>query len=620
MKRKPDLQFEEFAFDSLSSETGEYIELPISRKIFLFLAALSALLIFIVLGRIGFLAVGKGDFYKQRSLANVNREVPLPAHRGLILDRYGEVIAKNAETFSVFLNISEIRKRNLDLRELVYKISAALKYPAEEIFRILAEENFEEKTSVAVARNVSNEAAIAVKGLGLEGAVSVENDFRREYVFGEAFSHVIGYTGLAETGSAVVGKTGLELAYDSELRGKDGVYIYYRDALGNVLDKGVLREPAAGRILETTLDAQLQNYFFNRLKQGVQSLGVVSAAGIAIDPNTSEILAMVSIPSFDNNIFVTPGNSEKRVQVINDKSRPLFNRALSGAYNPGSTIKPLVALAALKERLVSADTQILSIGYIEIPNPFDPSRPSRFLDWRPQGLVDVRSALARSSNVYFYAVGGGYENIPGLGIERLKKYWQMFQLGKPTGVDIGPEAVGLLPDPEEKEARTGDIWRIGDTYNVSIGQGDLLVSPLQLINFISSIGNGGKIYQPKIGRRISTEDGTFLSSPKPVLVEDYSDLAYEILQVQAGMEDAVAKDYGTARLLKDLPISVAAKTGTAQTNNNTKENAFFVGYAPAKDPKIAILVLIEDAKQGSLNAVPIAKDIIEWYYYNRISE
>ena len=232
--------------------------------------------------------------------------------------------------------------------------------------------------------------------------------------------------------------------------------------------------------------------------------------------------------------------------------------------------------------------------------------------------MDLAGALARSSNVYFYEIGGGYKyygvNQTGLGIERLKNYWQQFLLGQKTGIDLLYENSGFLPDPEEKERRTGQIWRLGDTYNVSIGQGDLLLTPIQLITFIASIANGGKIYQPFLAKNTN-----------PEILKDYSDWDSEISLVQEGLHDAVAKSYGTAFSMSALPISVAGKTGSAQYANNVKTNAFFVGYAPDpntagtfEESKIAILVLVENAKEGSLNAIPIANDVLRWYYENRL--
>ena len=291
---------------------------------------------------------------------------------------------------------------------------------------------------------------------------------------------------------------------------------------------------------------------------------------------------------------------------------------MSGVYTPGSTVKPMVALAALNEHVIDPKKQIFSAGYIEIPNPYFPDKPSRFLDWKAHGWVDLRSAIARSSNVYFYEVGGGFENIKGLGVDKLKEYWQKFGFGEKTGIDLDSESVGFLPDPEEKEIRTKDIWRLGDTYNVSIGQGDFQVTPIQLINYISAFANDGKYFKPFVLKKVTGEDGAVLEERQPENVRDFSDLSSYLKEVQEGMKDAVRQPYGTAHLLAELSVSVAGKTGSSQVENNTRTNAFFVAYAPADNPQIAILVLIENAKEGSLNAVPIGKDVIDWYYWNRL--
>ncbi len=373
----------------------------------------------------------------------------------------------------------------------------------------------------------------------------------------------------------------------------------YRNALGEIKSTERTSEPIAGEKLKTTIDAEFQEYFHNRMTQGLLSLGRTSGVGIAINPKNGEVLALTSYPSFDAN-DISP--------YLSNPNQPLFNRAVSGLYSPGSTIKPVHAAAALSEGTVSPDDQVYSAGYIEIPNPYNPDQPSRFVDWRAHGWVNVRSAIARSSNVYFYAIGGGFENTRGLGIAKLRQYWEKFGLNKLTGIDLPGEAKGILPDPEEKEERTGSIWRIGDTYNVSIGQGDLRITPMELITSMSAIANHGKAFVPHIAK-----------TDEPELFLDLEALEPALSIVRDGMNDAVSKSYGTAYLLADLPRSTAAKTGSAQTANNAKTNALFVGYGPSEDPEIAILILVEDAKEGSLNAVPIAKDVLGWYYENRLN-
>ncbi len=436
----------------------------------------------------------------------------------------------------------------------------------------------------------------------------------------KVFSHLAGYIGfvgeddLTKRDNLVidseVGRSGLEAYYDNVLRGTDGKKLIFRDASGKTEGSHIEQEPEGGYNLSTFIDGDLQRYFYKRLQDTLTELGRESGVGIAIDPSNGEVLALVNIPSFD---------AEHPATSLNTSGKPFFNRAISGLYNPGSAIKPLVGVAALVEKIVTPQTSIFSSGKIELPNPYNPERPSIFLDWKAHGWVDLRSAIARSSNVYFYEVGGGFESQKGLGISNLYKWWQTFGLDKVTGIDLVGEESGFLPTPEWKEKRTGEPWRVGDTYNVTIGQGDLSITPIELLNYIAAIANNGIIYQPRVVQTVKNHDGDVVESTSPVRNAYLFDgMRDELREVQLGMRDAVEKSYGTAHLLDSLPIDVAAKTGSAQVANNTKTNAFFVGYGPFENPRIAVLVLIEDAREGSLNAVPVARDVFMWYYEHRL--
>jgi len=553
--------------------------------------------------RVYYIGASQSSFYKERALANVNQEIAEPAPRGIIYDRFGEPIAQNQPVFSVSLKISEFVKNKKEITDF---LRSSIGIAEEDLNNSIAKMDIEKSDAVVVARDLSPEDIIKLKTKTLAG-IQIQDDFRRYYPRKDALSHVVGYADVEGKG-----RTGLELYYENKLEGVPGLELKIKNAKGEVLEDYESRPPKNGGDLKTTIDAAFGEYFYNRLGEGLKELGRVSGAGLAIDPRNGEILAVVSLPSYDDNLFAKSGTSEdrqKKSALLNASAKPLFNRVISGVYNPGSTIKPLVAVAALTEGIVTPETSILSIGYIELPNPYFPDKPSRFVDWKPQGWVNIYSALARSSNVYFYEVGGGFENITGLGIDRLHSWWTKLGLGEKTGVDFPGENTGFLPDPEEKEKRTGSIWRIGDTYNVSIGQGDLMVTPLQLLNYISAIANGGKLYQPH-----------FTKDRGPAVLKDLTYLYPQIKEVQLGMEGAVSKSYGTASLLADLSFKVAAKTGSAQVENNTKTNAFFVGYAPEDNPQIAVLVLVENAKEGSVNAIPIAKDVLKWYYENRINK
>jgi penicillin-binding protein 2 len=593
---RSDLQVEEI-FHTEERIHKRHLELPLSGRVFVLIGTVVVFLNLLVVGRIGYLAFARGELYHRRATSNIHSEIVIPAPRGVVTDRFGTVLVRNKNAFSVWLDLPKLLKNPGQLEETLEVIAPLVNVPVEAIIKQVFETSIEREPVIRIARDISINSAIELKDRKMSG-VQIVDDYTRDYIDGAVFAHIIGYGDQA----------GLEGQYNELLRGKNGRRVVYRDARGETLSEKQLASPESGQVLKTTIDADLQKYFYSRLGQGLRDLGRTSGVGIALNPQNGEVLALVSLPSFDNNHLA---------DYLNKPNQPFFNRAISGEYNPGSAIKPLHALAALREKIVTPTTRYFSSGRLEVPNPYNPDQPSVFLDWAAHGWVDVFSALARSSNVYFYHIGGGY-NTPelktkGLGIERLNDYWRLFRLGAPTHVDLPFEATGFLPNPDEKELRTNIPWRLGDTYNVAIGQGDLLLTPLQLINFIASIGNNGKLFTP----RLVLED----TASQPIF--DYSDWTAELQAVKQGLADTVTKPYGTARLIGESGLSAAGKTGSAQVANNTRTNAFFVGYAPAglsgPDPEIAVLVLVENALEGSLNAVPIARDVLEWYYENRIN-
>ena len=602
------IDLDEVISDSLSGSEFNLVERPISRSVFYWLIVASILIFFIVFLRVGFMSGVKGSAYKLRSQDNIHQTIPLIAPRGVIVDRNGEPLVRNEPIFSVFLHVDQMVK-NDEEEKVLEATQDILGVEQEKIFQLIQGTNLEGVSDIIIATEITREQVIAIEALGLK-SLNVEQSFKREYI-NPAFSHLVGYTGLVSKEDLVhndnlvlndsIGRSGLETQYDELLRGENGRVTIFSDSSGEIGEIARTREPISGEELKTTIDAELQEYFYTRMLSGLISLGRTSGAGLIIDPRNGEVLSLLSFPSYDGNNVA---------QYLESSNRPLFNRAISGVYSPGSTIKPIHASAALNEGIVQPQDQFYSAGYIEIPNPYNPDAPSRFVDWKAHGWVDVYSAIARSSNVYFYIVGGGFQDQEGLGIDRLNKYWEKFGLNKPTGIDMPGESVGFLPTPQEKEDRTGDIWRIGDTYNVSIGQGDLGISPTRLLSSIAAIANGGIAYTPHL-----------LLDQKPKVMLDITDMSKALGDVRQGMRDGVLKDYGTSYLLIDIPMSIGGKTGSAQVSGNTKTNALFVGYA-AKDqnsiPEIAILVLIEDAREGSLNTVPIARDVLRWYYENRI--
>lgn len=599
LRRKEGFDLEEAMLDQ-SGRNFEILELPLRDSVFkLFRAAVVALGI-VIGGRVCFLGIVNGDFYDVRALTNTNKEVVIPAPRGIIIDRYGTPLVQNTSAFDLYIRVSEFLKSPESILSVLQKVLGMDEFAVKDA---IAKSDLERSDMVLVAHDIGTEKAVLLRDSRIEG-ISVEDSYRRNYPFSETFAHIVGYVDPERKG-----RTGLEAYYDDLIKGVDGMLLKHRNAHGEIIDEYEVRSAKSGSTLRTTIDAELQIYFGERLSQGLRAIGRTQGAGLVLNPQNGEVLAMVSLPSFDSNLFTSSGNDKAKTSLLSSAHQPLFNRAISGVYSPGSTIKPLHALAALSEGLIGPEKSIYSAGYIEIPNPYNPESPSRFVDWKAHGWVDLYSALARSSNVYFYEIGGGFEDVKGLGIEKLMEWWNKFRLASKTGIDLPGEKSGVIPDPEEKQKRTGQIWRIGDTYNVSIGQGDLRTTPLQLLSYISAIANGGRIYRPHVN-----------SENAQSVIADLSGLSPQIDEVQKGMRDAVDMPYGTAYLLHDLPFKSAAKTGSAQIQNNAKTNAFFVGYMPANNPEIAILVLVEDAKEGSLNAVPIARDVLSWYYEHRIAD
>jgi penicillin-binding protein 2 len=618
-KEKKYVALEESLEDDWTKDL-DVVEVPIGNKPLLYLGIVISLIGVVLVGRILYLNSYLGKFYEARAQSNANEEQKTLAPRGLIYDRAGRVLADNKATFAAFLDVKEFMRHPELQKDTLRAIENTFFISASDISDLIEENSSADfAASIALNDNLSQGQLVSVKGLNLPTIV-VRNDFERSYRDTPVFSSVVGYIGRASaadlkndpalSGEDFVGRAGVEAFYNNELAGKSGTVVKTRNAKGQILNEREESQPQMGKSLHLTVDSGLQEYFYERLQSGLAALGRNSGVGIALNPQNGEILALINMPSYDNNVLSGSGNKDAKLAILNSKFKPLFSRAVSGSYSPGSTIKPLVGVAALKEGVIDPKTKIFSPGYLDVPNPYDPENPTRFLDWRYQGEVDLAAAIAQSSNVYFYTVGGGANGIKGLGIDQLHDWWQKFNLGKPTGIDLPSEIAGFLPTIQWKEDKTHKPWLLGDTYNVSIGQGDLLVTPIQLLNYISAIANGGKIYQPTLN----------LNSEHPKTLADLPDLLPQIKEVQNGMRQAVTAQLGTAHLLSDLGFPVAAKTGSAQIQNNVRENALFVGYAPIDRPQVVILVLVENSLEGSLNAVPIAKDVLNWYYWNRIAK
>ncbi len=632
MKKKPEIPFE----DSLNDDWGhdlDMVEVPLGTRPVVILGVVIACIALIILGRVIYLNWTGGTYYAARAIDNATAAQATPAPRGIIYDAEGDPLVQNKAVFDAVLDAHLFISDPSSQSSTIAEVQSILGVSSSTVWSLLGKSEAQDfSTPVVLAQDLNQSELVNLQALGASSTIKVQSDFERYYPNGPIFSSVVGYVGRVSesdlannsklTANDFVGKMGIEEEYDTALQGTPGVNIKFTDAYGKVLGEEQQSASTIGGSVHLTIDGGLQTEVYNSIAQELAVLGRQVGVGLAINPQTGAVLSLVNVPGFDNNAFENPASSSAEIQnYLTSPLKPLFNRILSGQYQPGSTIKPLDAVAALKEGVITPDRQLYSPGYLMVPDPYNSSTPTRYADWEPHGYVDLAAALAQSSDVYFYIVGGGspqYTTPPlnnpvdyginGLGPAQLYRWWQTFGLGKPTGIDLPSEAAGFLPTPAWWSTVSTRPWSLGDTYNVSIGQGSLSVTPIQLLSYIDAIANGGTIYQPFLN-----------ASSTPHINEDLTYLLPQIQQVQQGMLAAVADPRGTAYTMDNLPVQACAKTGSAQVKNNQEENALFVGYFPCVNPQIALLILIENSKQGSLNAVPIAKNVFDWYYNNRMA-
>jgi penicillin-binding protein 2 len=377
------------------------------------------------------------------------------------------------------------------------------------------------------------------------------------------------------------------------------------------MKKIINEEPAQdGHNLLLSIDLELQQKAEEILRAHLEKNKIEKASLIIINPNNGEVLTMISYPYYDNNDFAQGIKTEAYQELLNNPSQPLFNRAVSGEFPSGSTIKPIFAAGALQEGVISENTSFLSNGGLWIGRWFFP-------DWRAggHGLTNVRSAIANSVNTFFYYIGGGYGDFVGLGLDGLVKYSRLFGLGEKTGIDMSGEAAGFVPTREWKEEAKNEAWYIGDTYHFAIGQGDVLATPLQVANYTSVFANGGTLYKPRLVSKILDSSNNVVEDIKPEVVRENFIDEYNMNVVREGMRQTVTS--GSARYLNSLPIEVAAKTGTAQWSTVKDTHAWFIGFAPYKNPELAFAILLEEGGEGSSTAAPIAYDILKWYFQEK---
>lgn len=539
----------------------------------------------------------------------------IPPPRGIILDRRENLLVKNNPIYQLVLYPAQLPKTKEARQDIYHKVSEISGVPVNDIVDKVDDKGLSSLEPIILNAKLDRDTALAwqVKLSSLSG-VAIGRFPNRSYEVVPGLSHLLGYIGRvtdkeldARTDldtTSYIGKSGLELSYDQKLQGEVGREEVEVDSRGQV-QRVVSNQPAIpGNTLSLHLDKELQQVMATALEEGLKKAGRKKGVAIAMDPNTGGILGMVSLPGYDNNVFNDPERAGDRKSYLSNEDQPLFNRAIAGIYPPGSVTKPIWAAAGLQEGVINKSIDIETPPEIRVGQ-------SVFPDWKAHGHADVKKAIAESNNIFFYAIAGGWDRIKGIGVAKMKEYGTKFGWGQPTKIDLPGESKGILPDPDWKKKNYKEGWYIGDTYHMGIGQGFVTLTPIQILNAINSIANGGTLYEPRLVKEIRDENNNVIEKvDATVLRKDFIDPAH-IITVREGMRQTVLE--GSATPLKDIPMPIAGKTGTAQFEDKERTHAWFTGFAPFDNPTISMLVMVEGGGDSFSVAVPIAKNILSWY-------
>lgn len=440
-----------------------------------------------------------------------------------------------------------------------------------------------------------------------------DNFPQRSYAEASGIAHLLGYVSHPKVDSSgnfwqteVTGKEGAEKEFDEILRGENGVRLVEVDVMGELKLEASQRPPVDGDNVVLSIDSRVSSKLYETMEALSKQVGFTGGAGVIMDVNNGEILALSSYPEYNSQVLSNGDQSKIINSLLLNKNKPFLNRATSGLYTPGSTVKPFLAAGALESKIIDPNKQIYSSGLISIPNPYFPDKPSIFRDWRVNGWTDVRRALAVSSDVYFYAIGGGYADQKGLGIKEIERIMREFGFGEKIGIDFATEVSGTIPNPEWKAKNFAEgKWLLGDTYHTSIGQYGMQISPLQLVRATSAIANGGTLYIP----HIKMGEQNLPSSVIQISPENFK-------IVREGMKMAV--DEGTAKGLQISGVSIGAKTGTAELGAKKEfVNSWIMGFFPYENPRYAFVVVMEKGPhENTVGGLYVMRQVIEWMTVN----
>ena len=581
-------------------------------------------LFLILLGKSFQIQFVEGDHFSNLATKNILSISTIQTSRGIIYDRNYNQLVYNDPQYNLYFNKRKISA----VKEDVFRNVAQIIGKTDE--EIISAINKNTSSIITIKKDLTHEELVQLEARidNLTG-FNIASTTGRDYKDGEIFSHIIGYIGKIDRGTLrenpekytihdYVGKMGIEKYCENYLTRVGEKIKTERDAAGNIISEEVVDLSQGGENIVLTIDAELQKIVVEKTKAKLEEIGSRKASVVILNPNTGEILSLASIPTYDNNLFQKNTSQDIFTDLFQNEDGLFINRVISAGYPTGSVIKPLLAAAALEEGIITPEKRIHSPGYISIPNPWNPSEPTIFRDFQAHGWRDMREAIAVSSNVYFYAIGGGYEDQKGLGVEKIRHYLSLFGWGEKTGVDLFGEKTGFIPFPEWKRSSLNDLWRIGDTYNLSIGQGYLSTTPLQVAVSFATLINGGKVLTPHIIKEIIDDEGNVTEKRSPKVIREGFISSENLNVVKEGMKQTTI--IGTARSLQTLPVDSGAKTGTAQTSKTGIYHNWVSAFAPYDNPEIAITVIIEEVRGVTPVATHLARDILIEYFLSKKSE
>ena len=571
----------------------------------------------VLLGRMVYLQLWRGDYYAKQSDGNRLRQSRILAPRGIIYDSEGKELVNNLPGYAIVL-----QKQSSYKPETLQRLSNLLQMPVEEInAKIKASENFYEP--IMLKNNLDQQMVTKIEEQRRympEVMLSVQPI--RNYPYHELAVHALGYVGEVSayeieqglfkniTQGSLVGKAGLEKTYDKYLRGEDGAFMEEVDVAGNVVKHYDSVQPVPGKNLKLTIDYELQKEleaFTDKHLAFLRSSGIApgarAAAVVAIDPRNGAVRAMVSRPGYDPNWFVHGISSKNWNSINNDPNYPMNNKVITGEYPPGSTFKIVTGSAAFELKKVGLDEPIFDGGF----HPMVPTMGNA--GGEVLGWLTFIKALAMSDNVYFYELG--YR----VGIDNIEKYAHIFGFGERTGIDLEGESKGLVASKKVKREIWDEDWRLGDTFNAAIGQGFNLTTPIQLSVMLSIVANGGTKYQPYLVDSIINSDGSLFEKPKRAEGKHIDVSQQTIDYIRMGMS-ATTQEGGTASYFAGLPKPIAGKTGTAE-NSHGRDHGLFVAYGPVDDPELVVVCIVEQGGFGSVAAGPIVYKAFEEFFQER---